>query len=196
MFTTPWKSLATWVLVLLVQESYLLYINSYYKNLGYKIYTTILRNHIQATLDAIIGENQSAAIKNNNITHILHHLTSNWCFTQVKKQSCLNIFEFLWIFHRVDWDFTDYISLFYHKFVIYKFILPFLSLVMETNSFTRLKLHTPISNLKLKKWSPIWTFYPYMRSSPGVSTLILLYVTATEVPVILLMLIQGWKEYK
>ena len=71
MFMTPWKSLAPWAL-LLVQESYLLYIN-----LGYKIYTTILKNHMQATLDAIIGENQSAAIKNNNITHIFHHSTCN-----------------------------------------------------------------------------------------------------------------------
>ena len=68
---TPWKSLAPWAL-LLVQESYLLYIN-----LGYKIYTTILKNHMQATLDAIIGEKQSAAIKSNNITHIFHHSTSN-----------------------------------------------------------------------------------------------------------------------
>ena len=100
-----------------------------------------------------MGENQSATIKNNNITHIFHHSTSNWYFTQVEQPSCLNIFEFLWIFHRVDWDFTDFVSLFYHKFVICKFILPFLSLVMETNSFTRLKLRTPISNLKLKKWS-------------------------------------------
>ena len=131
-----------------------------------------------------MGENQSAAIKNNNITHDFHHSTSNWYFTQVEQPSCLNIFEFLWIFHRVDWDFTDFVSLFYHKFVICKFILPFLSLVMETNSFTRLKLRTPISNLKLKKWSPIWTFYPYMRSSPGVSTLILLYATVAEVPAI------------
>ena len=69
MFMTPWKSLSPWVLVFLVQESYLLYINSDYKNLGYKIYTTKLKNHMQATLDAIIGENQSAAIKNNNVTH-------------------------------------------------------------------------------------------------------------------------------
>ena len=71
MFMTPWKSLAPWAL-LLVQESYLLYIN-----LGYKIYTTILKNHMQATLDAIIGENQSAAIKNKTITHIFHHSTCN-----------------------------------------------------------------------------------------------------------------------
>ena len=76
MFMTPWKSLAPWVL-LLVQESYLLYINSDYKNLGFIIYTTILKNHMQATLDAIIGENQSAAIKNNNITDIFRDLRCN-----------------------------------------------------------------------------------------------------------------------
>ena len=58
MLLTPWKSLSpAWVL-LLVQESYLLYINLYYKNLGYKIYTTILKNHVQTTLVALIGENQ------------------------------------------------------------------------------------------------------------------------------------------
>ena len=73
---TPWKSLAPWVL-LLVQESYLLYINSDYRNLGYKIYTTIPKNHMQTTLDAIIAEKQSAAIKNNNITHTFHHSTCN-----------------------------------------------------------------------------------------------------------------------
>ena len=43
-----------------------------------------------------------------------------------------------------------FLSLFCHKFVIRKFILSFLSLVMETNSFTRLKLRIPISDLKLK----------------------------------------------
>ena len=154
MFMTPWKSLAPWPL-LLVQESYLLYINSDYKNLDYIIYTTILINHMHATLGTIIGENQSAAIKSNNITHIFHNSTCNWCFTKVKQQSCLNIFEFFWIFHREDWDFMAFVSLFYHKFVIREFILSFSSLVMETNSFTRLKLHTPISNLKLKKWSHI-----------------------------------------
>ena len=73
---TPWKSLSPGVL-LLVQESYLLYINSDYKNLDYKIYTTIPKNYMQATLDAIVGENQSTAIKNNNITHIFHHSTCN-----------------------------------------------------------------------------------------------------------------------
>ena len=40
-----------------------------YKNLDYKNYTTILNNHIQETLDAIIGENQSVAIKNRKILH-------------------------------------------------------------------------------------------------------------------------------
>ena len=76
MFMTPWKSLAQRVL-LLVQESYLLSVYSNYKNLGYKIYSTILKNHIQATLHAIIGKNQSAAIKNNNIAHIFQYSTCN-----------------------------------------------------------------------------------------------------------------------
>ena len=152
---------------------------------------------MQATLDAIIDKNQSAAIKNNNITHMFYHPTCNWCFTEVKQQSCLNIFEFLWIFHRVDWDFTAFLSLFYHKFVIRKFILPFLSLVMETNSFTRWKLHSPISNLKLKTCSPIWIFYPYMRSSPELYTLVHSYMLLwlRYLP-FSLMLIQGLKEYK
>ena len=76
MLMTPWKSLARLVL-LLVQESCLLYINSDYKSLGYNIYTTIPKHHMQTTLDAIIAENQSAAIKNNDITHIFHHSTRN-----------------------------------------------------------------------------------------------------------------------
>ena len=73
---SPWKSLAPWML-LLVHESYLLYLNSDYKNLGYKIYTTIPKNHMQTILDAIIGDSQSAAIKKNNIAHIFHHSTCN-----------------------------------------------------------------------------------------------------------------------
>ena len=83
---TPWESLAEWLL-LLVQESYLLYIYSDYKNLGYKIYTTILKNHMKTTLNAIIGKKKSAAIKNETILHtlstirdvidVLHKLSSN-----------------------------------------------------------------------------------------------------------------------
>ena len=142
-----------------------------------------------------MGENQSAAIK-NNITHVFHHSTSNWYFTQVEQPSCLNIFEFLWIFHRVDWDFTDFVSLFYHKFVICKFILPFLSLVMETNSFTRLKLHTPMLNLKLKKWSPIWTFYPYIGVRQRCTLSYCYMLLWLRYLPFSLMLIQGLKEYK
>ena len=39
------------------------------KSLGYKIYTTILKNQMKTTLDAIIGETQSAAIKSRTILH-------------------------------------------------------------------------------------------------------------------------------
>ena len=47
---------------------YVIY-NLDYKNLGYKIYTIILKNNMQKTLDAIIGENQSAVIKNRTMLH-------------------------------------------------------------------------------------------------------------------------------
>ena len=50
-------------MLLLEQESNLLYINLDYKNLGYKFYTTIFENYMQKTLDAIIDENQEVAIK-------------------------------------------------------------------------------------------------------------------------------------
>ena len=59
---------------------HLLYINLYCKKSGYKIYTTILKNHTQKTLDAMVGENQSAAVK-NNIKHIFHHSRCNCCLT-------------------------------------------------------------------------------------------------------------------
>ena len=67
-------------MLLLEQESYLWYINLDYKKLGYKIYTTVLNNHMQKTFDAIIDENESAAIK-KNIKHILHHYRCNWSVT-------------------------------------------------------------------------------------------------------------------
>ena len=111
-----------------------------------------------------------------HITDVSHKLSSNltWIYS-----------NFFLIFHRVDWDLMAFVSLFYHKFVIRMFILPFLNLVMETNSFTRLKLHTPISNLKLTKMVSYLNLLPLYRSSPWVDTLILLYVTVTEVPAIL-----------
>ena len=43
--------------------------NSKYPNLGYKVYTKILKNHMQKTLDAIIGENQSVVTKKRTILH-------------------------------------------------------------------------------------------------------------------------------
>ena len=38
-------------------------------NFDYNIFTTILKNYIQKTFDAIISENQSNAIKNRTILH-------------------------------------------------------------------------------------------------------------------------------
>ena len=68
MFMTPPKSLAPWAL-LLQQEPYVLYLNLNYTNLRYEIYTEILKNHMQKSLNANIGENQSVATKNRTILH-------------------------------------------------------------------------------------------------------------------------------
>ena len=152
---TPWKSLALWLLLLL-QEPYLC-INSYYRNLGHKIYTAILKNHMQRTLDAIIAEKRSAAIKSRTILHIFSTIRDIIDVSQFKQQLCLSIFEFWWAFYGVGWDFMLFVNFLCHKFVIRKFILPFSSLVMEINLFATLKLCTPKSNLKLKTWSAICT---------------------------------------
>ena len=50
---------------------------------------------------------------------------------------------------------------------------------MKTISSARLKLPTPVS--KLENWSPIWTFYIYIRSLPEESTIILFCNTVAEV---------------
>ena len=87
-----------------------------------------------------------------------------------------------------------FVSLFCHKFVIRKFIMPFSSLVMETNYFTRLKLPTPISNLKLKKFvSYLNLLWGVLREYPLSYYSLLLwlrYLPSSR------MLMQGLKEYK
>ena len=74
MIMTPGKNFAPWVLFL-EWESCLSCINLDYKNLNNKLYTAIFKNRMQNTLGAIIGENQSAAIKNR--PHIFFHLGCN-----------------------------------------------------------------------------------------------------------------------
>ena len=59
-------------MLLVEQEPYRLYISLNYSNLGYKIYTTILKNHMPKTLDVIIGEKQSVATKNRTMLYIFH----------------------------------------------------------------------------------------------------------------------------
>ena len=43
----------------------------HFENLDYKIYTTILTNQMQKTIDTIISENHAAGIKNRTILHTL-----------------------------------------------------------------------------------------------------------------------------
>ena len=84
--------------------------------------------------------------------------------------------EFSWTFYEVCLDFMHFVSLFYHKFVIRKLILPFSSLVMETNLFTRLKFCTPISNPKLKKMVSYLKLLPlYEEFAKGVTSHTVLY---------------------
>ena len=58
-------------MLLVEQKSYLLYKNAGYPNLGYKILTTTLKNHMQKTLDTIVAKNQSVAAKNRTILHTI-----------------------------------------------------------------------------------------------------------------------------
>ena len=58
----------------LEQDIYLSYTNLDYENLYYKIYTIVLKNCMQKTLDAIRGGNQSAAIKNITTLHIVSNI--------------------------------------------------------------------------------------------------------------------------
>ena len=75
-------------------------------NLDYEIYTTILKNRMQQTLDNIIGEIQIAAIKNRAILHTLSTIrdiidVSN----KLSKNLSVISLDFLKAFDRLDLDF-------------------------------------------------------------------------------------------
>ena len=104
------------------------------KYIHYKIYTAVRKNHKQKTLDPIIGENQSAAIKNRTILYTFSTIrdvidVSN----KLNKNLVLISLNFREPVYREDWDFMAFISC--HKFFVSLFC-PFVSLVMGTNSFT------------------------------------------------------------
>ena len=75
-------------------------------NLDYEIYTTILKHRMQQTLDNIIGENQTAAIKNRTILHTFFTIrdiidVSN----KLSKNLSVMSLDFLKGFDRLDLDF-------------------------------------------------------------------------------------------
>ena len=75
-------------------------------NLDYKIYTTILKNQMQQTLNNIIGENQTAAIKNRTILHTFSFIrdiidVSN----KLDKNLSVISLDFLKAFDRLDLNF-------------------------------------------------------------------------------------------
>ena len=120
MFMTPSKSLSSWVL-LLEQELYVLYKNLNYTNSRYKIYTTIHKNHMQKILNAIIGENQSVATKNRTILHTFSTIRE---VIAVPYNSNLALISFV-TFLQSRLGFMSLVNLLYHKFVLWKFVLPF-----------------------------------------------------------------------
>ena len=129
----------------------MLYINLNYTNLGYKIYITIFINHMQKNLRCNYWSNTNQLLpKQNNIAHIFHNLR--------------------WL------GFISFVNLLCHKCVLRRFILPFLSLVIETNLSTWLKLRTPISNIKLKQMVYYLILLPlYKKFARGVHSHTVIY---------------------
>ena len=71
-------------------------------NLDYKIYTTILKNRMQKTLDRIIGKNQTAEIKNRTILHILSTIRDMIDLSnKLNKKLSLISLDFLKAFERI-----------------------------------------------------------------------------------------------
>ena len=76
-------------------------------NLDYKIYTTILKNRMQQTLNNIIGENQTAAIKNRTILHTLSTIRDIIDISnKLNKNLSVISLDFLKAFDRLDLNFT------------------------------------------------------------------------------------------
>ena len=75
-------------------------------NLDYKIYTTILKNCMQKTLNGLIGENTSTAVKSKTILHTVSTIRDTvYIFNTLNKQLAAISLDFLKAFNRVDWDF-------------------------------------------------------------------------------------------
>ena len=75
-------------------------------NLDYKIYTTILKNRMQQTLNNIIGENQTAAIKNRTILHTLSTIRDIIDISnKLNKNLSVISLDFLKAFDRLDLNF-------------------------------------------------------------------------------------------
>ena len=126
-------------------------------NLDYKIYTTILKNRMQQTLDKIIGENQTAAIQNRTILHTLSTIRDTIDVSNKlnKKLSVISL-DFLKAFDRLDFDF---IFLALKKFGYSdKFI--HMKKVCYNNIQSKIK----------NKWPPIWPFYSQVRRPSGMPT--------------------------
>ena len=75
-------------------------------NLDYKIFTTILKNRMQQTLEKIIGQNQTAASENRTILHTLSTIRDIiYVSNKLNKNLSVISLDFLKAFDRLGWDF-------------------------------------------------------------------------------------------
>ena len=75
-------------------------------HLDYKIFTAILKNRMQKTLDAIIGKKQSTAIKNKTISHALSTIRDVIDVpVKLSKNIAVISLDFFKALDRVYWDF-------------------------------------------------------------------------------------------
>ena len=81
-------------------------------NIDYKLFNTILKNRMQITLDNIIGENQTAAIKNRTILHTLSTIRDiTDVFSKLNNNLSVISLDFLKAFDRLDWNFISKVKI-------------------------------------------------------------------------------------
>ena len=139
-------------------------------SLDYKIYTTILKNGMEQTLDNIIGENQTAAIKNRTILHTLSTIrdiidVSN----QLNKNLSVMSPDYLKAFDHLD---LNFIFLALEKFVYGENSIQMIK-VCYNNVHSKIKINSLLSDL---------SYFIIMRGfRKGYPLSILLYIIAAEV---------------
>ena len=114
-------------------------------HLDNKIYTTILKNRMQKTLDTIISKSRWAIIKKRTILHLISSISdASDTSTTLGKQFAIISLDFLKAFDRVDWDliFSAFVSL-----VSFENKCIHMIQVAHTNISSKIKINGPLSDL-------------------------------------------------